>query len=156
MIQIDITNPEVLDALNRLNEATSHLQPVLDDIGQHIASEVDLNFSDTKDPYGQPWKPLSEATVSRRRNNSNKPLNDTGVLKNSITYHADNQGVVIGTNMEYAITHQLGASKGQYAPGIPWGNIPARPFLPTAAKGLPDDWEDDILDIITSHLQRAI
>jgi hypothetical protein len=32
------------------------------------------------------------------------------------------------------------------------GAIPARPFLPNAAQGLPAEWEQDIVAIITRHL----
>jgi hypothetical protein len=31
-----------------------------------------------------------------------------------------------------------------------WGDIPARPFMPTAA--LPNQWAQDIVDIIEQHL----
>ncbi len=32
----------------------------------------------------------------------------------------------------------------------PWGDIPVRPFLPE--DGLPDDWQEEVLDIIRRHL----
>jgi hypothetical protein len=38
----------------------------------------------------------------------------------------------------------------------PWGNVAARPFLPTEAGGLPQDWEQDIIDIIQQHIAAAI
>ncbi len=54
----------------------------------------------------------------------------------------------IGSPSIYAGTHQFGAAKGAFgstskgAP-IPWGDIPARPFL-----GLSDADEADIRDLI--------
>lgn len=126
MLTIDISNTEVLKKLEQLSHKIDDMTPVLRDIGEHIASEIDLCFTDASDPYGNPWAELSDVTVARRRNNSNKPLNDTGRLKNSITTNViDNKTVEVGTNVEYAITHQKGAKKGQYgktsrgAP-IPW------------------------------------
>lgn len=70
----------------------------------------------------------------------------------SITKNASQFEVTIGTNEVYGPTHQFGAAKGEYAPGVPWGDIPARPFLPTEDGGLPQSWEQDILTIIRQHL----
>lgn len=58
--------------------------------------------------------------------------------------------------MEYAATQQFGAKKGEFrstkngAP-VPWGDIPARPFL-----GISADDEDKIIEIIQSHLAAAL
>lgn len=104
-------------------------------------------------------------------------LKDTGRLAASFTYDADAESVTVGTNVSYAKTHQFGAAMGQYgryyqlarlkfakgdfrrAAGskkghpIPWGNIPARPFLPT--HGLPGAWKDGINHALTAHLMRT-
>jgi phage gpG-like protein len=61
----------------------------------------------------------------------------------------------VGIHVEYAITHQKGATQGQYGvtssgATFPWGDIPVRPFLPE--DGLPDDWQEEVLDIIRRHL----
>jgi phage gpG-like protein len=98
--------------------------------------------------------------MRRQRGVGAKILQDTGNLRNSITANPSRTQVEIGTNEKYGKTHQFGAARGQYgrtrhnAP-IPWGNIPARPFLPTEAGGLPNDWEQDITDIITRHINNA-
>jgi phage virion morphogenesis protein len=157
MLTIDIDNAEVLKKLEQLSHKMDDMTPVLESIGEHIASEIDLCFTDARDPNGVSWEDLSDVTIARRRNGSDKPLNDTGRLKNSITSNViDNKTVEIGTNVEYAITHQKGATKGQYgttsrgAP-IPWGNVPARPFIPE--NGLPNDWEQGVLDQIAGYLE---
>lgn len=147
MIEIEVDSELVLDALSQLAKNTDDLTPVFTEIGEHIASEIDLNFRDASDPYGNSWEKL--------KHRSGTPLNDTGRLKNSITFEADSSSVEVGTNVEYAGTHQFGAEKGQYGKNIPWGDIPARPFLPTDDLGLPALWEEEILDIIQEHLELA-
>ena len=156
MLTIDIVNTEVLKALDDLNKKLQDMTPVLESSGEHIASEIDLCFTDARNPNGVSWEDLSDVTIARRRNGSDKPLNDTGRLKNSITSNVIGNSVEIGTNVEYAITHQKGASKGQYgktAKGgpIPWGNIPARPFLPE--NQLPADWENGVLEQLNDYLK---
>jgi phage gpG-like protein len=42
----------------------------------------------------------------------------------------------------------FGGKKAQF-PNL-WGDIPARPFMPTGA--LPDAWAEDVIDIIEMHL----
>jgi len=145
MIEIEVNDKKVISALNKLQKKAGDLTPILDEIGDLIASEVALNFRDASDPYGKPWQEL--------KHRDGKPLNDTGRLKDSITYNIFGYSVEVGTNVEYAPTHQFGAKKGQYAKGVPWGDIPARPFLPTEEGGLPVEWQEDILDIISSHLE---
>ncbi|MDF1583887.1 MAG: phage virion morphogenesis protein [Methyloprofundus sp.] len=143
MLRIELDSAQFTRALNELHERTRNLEPALDEIGAHIESEIDLLFRAAQAPDGTPWDPL--------KHRIGKPLNDTGVLKNSITHNADAHRVEIGTNVEYAITHQKGARKGQYAPRVPWGDIPARPFIPEDS--LPADWASAVLDIIGAHLE---
>jgi phage virion morphogenesis protein len=146
MINIQIDTHEVTQALDRLSRASSDLRQPLDEIGQTIEDNIALLFRDAESPEGEPWADLKHRV--------GKPLNDTGRLKNSFTHNVSGNSVEIGTNVEYAITHQKGASKGQYAAGVPWGDIPARPFLPDGS--LPAAWEADVLDIIIDHLSVAI
>lgn len=84
-----------------------------------------------------------------------KPLLDTGRLRNSITYRADRDGVSIGTNVVYAAVQHFGARRGAFgttsrgAP-IPWGNIPARPFL-----GVSREDSSEIVGILQRAIQGA-
>ncbi len=139
-ITIDIDSSAVNAALARLSQRVTNLTPAMREIGENIASEVDLTFRDTQDPYGNPWQALKKP----RRDGSSKPLNDTGNLKGSITSSPSRDSVEIGTTEDYGATHQFGRDA-----------IPARPFLPNAAQGLPAEWEQDIVAIITRHLDAA-
>src|SRR5574343_577946 len=51
----------------------------------------------------------AEQAKANASGNAGKPLIDTGRLRKSITYEAGPRGVVIGTNVKYARTHQFGA-----------------------------------------------
>ncbi len=138
MITIAIDSAAVNSALRQLIGNVDDMTPAFNAIGEHIVSLVDLNFVYYTDPYSTPWFPLKKP---RRRDGSSKPLNDTGVLKDSITQHSTADSVTIGTNVEYGKHHQFGTQ-----------HIPQRAFLPTQEQGLPGDWEQDVLAIIRRHI----
>ncbi len=98
-------------------------------------------------------------------------LRDTGVLFNSLspgllsgagasaTYQRPSQdggdqqvfdvhqnGVIVGTNVQYAATHQQGDSAR---------NIPARPFLPPTESSIPETWWQRWIDIGVASLRVA-
>lgn len=81
------------------------------------------------------WEPLTEYTISRRRKESSRPLQDTGLLRSSFSFFVDGgrsvtfgsgvggrnirgQGIAVGTRSRIASTHQYGM-----------GRIPARPMM---------------------------
>ena len=159
MTTITLDSSQVTHALNQLSQRVTNMQPAMEAIGKEIVGFVDLSFADAQDPYGNPWAALSPVTVEKRRKGprpgvADRVMNDTGALKGSITKNASRFEVTVGTNEIYAPTHQFGATQGQYAPHVPWGDVPARPFLPTS--GLPPLWEQDILTVIRHHLEPGI
>lgn len=159
MITITVDDRAVLAAIQALRQHVENLQAPMADIGQALTEAARLAFHDARDPYGRGWAPLSAVTVSRRRQGSAVPLRDTDRLMNSLTYRADASSVEVGTDVIYAGTHQFGARQGAYGRTrrggpIPWGSIPARRFLPT--DGLPDDQQDEVLDILRDHIARAV
>lgn len=86
---------------------------LLDGIANVMGRNTRLRFDKETTPEGEKWTPLSEVTLSMRRNknkSSAKILQDTGRLKSSINTKVDYQNaeVRIGTNVEYAETHQKG------------------------------------------------
>jgi phage gpG-like protein len=147
-ITVQVENAEMHARLQQLGNAVTNLQPAMRSIGQSLKSNIRLCFVDTKSPDGINWKALSPVTIANRRQGSSVPLSDTGVLKNSFTVQAAAQSVVVGTNAPQAAMMNFGGTKAQF-PHL-WGDIPARPFMPTAA--LPDAWAEDIVDIIEQHL----
>lgn len=143
MTIIQINSTQVDNALAQLLQRTQHLQPAFNDIGEAIKNNVLFGFRDEKSPDGINWKALSPQTIKRRRNNSDKILNDTGRLKDSFAHVATNSHVEITTDTEYAPFHQFGTSK-----------MVARPFFPSAT--LPLRWEFDALLILHQHINNDL
>ncbi|MDR2992008.1 MAG: phage virion morphogenesis protein [Burkholderiaceae bacterium] len=98
----------------------------------------------------------------RARAGGKKPLiGETGALRTTINYQVAGGDVVnIGSPMMYARVQQEGAGRGQFGNlpfktkrgtfPVPWGDIPARPFL-----GFSDDDQAEIVDIVRSYLKPA-
>ena len=133
-VVITVDDRAVNAAFSKLVRAGTNLRPVLTSIGEAMVESTKLRFRDSQAPDGGRWPALSPVTIALRRQGSSKPLLDTGRLRNSIARAVGVRDVVIGTNVIYAGTHQFGARKGQYGrtkrnSPIPWGNVPARPFL---------------------------
>lgn len=166
---------QAMAALRRRGERTLPLMQV---IAQDLENSTKLRFKDGRDPNGVPWAPITlAAKLSRARRLASKsgqtlrtmnvaklraflgpaqPLRDIGLLADSITSRATNDYAEVGTNVVYAKTHQFGARQGQYgrtkrgAP-IPWGNVPARPFL-----GLSDADRQLIVERVESFILGAM
>lgn len=78
-----------------------------------MQKDVRENFQASKDPDGQPWKPLKFPRVR----GGDKPLLDTGLLRASVTTKAEGNieqytatSVTIGTNRPGANLHQKGGT----------------------------------------------
>ena len=168
-IEITSNHAELKALFEKLVRRVQDPTPLMAIIGRKLHTRVVFGFRRGVDPYGKPWKPL--------KFRSGQPLRDTGRLQNSITFRADRKGITIGTNVCYAPPHQFGAvveagkpphqslcgyvTKGSpvlrfeaggkvvYAKKV---TIPARPFLPDAQRGLPDEWADDIRASLNAYL----
>jgi len=77
-------------------------------------------------------------------------------LRNSRHYQVEGDGLLFGADREYVAVHQFDEKKGatgkttsRGAP-IPWGDIPARPFI-----GLSDDDKNYIVETIEEHIKAA-
>ena len=170
-LHISIDGSAAQALLERIANNASHLQPTLNAIAHDITENIRLTFRDLKSPYGVPWKPLSPVTKFNRaaRASGGKvyrkdgkgtlakftkaylsadPLNDTGVLRNSIHHQTSDYAVEIGTNLKQAAMMNFGGTKAEF--GHLWGDIPARPFMPM--EHLPISWETQVLDSIKFNL----
>ena len=143
---IELQDAEVRQGLQRLIHAGTDLTPAMRTIATFLADRSEEAFAQEQSPEGIPWQPLSQATLARRKKAgkpSAKLLQQDRHLLNSITADWDKTAAVAGTNVIYATTHQFGAKQGQFGQGnyttrqgsfpIPWGDVPARPFLGVSA-----------------------
>lgn len=179
------------NALGILADKHKNMKPIMDKLGQGMLGIVDRNFeaegrptkwkkrselaqknlgyqamktkSETK-KYQKAkrlrtrLRYLREANLQRR---SNKILQDSGHLKQSIDSQSENNKVVVGSNLIYARIHHMGGvirPKRFKTLFVPYGkrllrpkkvNIPARPFLtvprsevPKLAKIVVQEWEN--------------
>lgn len=100
---------------------------------------LDLHGSveDVLAAQGKPrWSALSPVTIARRKEKGHWPgkmLQVTGSLASSIQPDSGADFARVSTNKVYATTQHFGAAKGAFGRSkrgpIPWGNIPARPFM---------------------------
>ncbi len=121
---------------NAANHLT-HTAPLMEDISRQLVTETKLNF----DFGGRPaWAGLSPVTLARRAHGGGAILQDSGLLKKSINASHTVDTATVGSNSEYAATHQFGAKQGEFGRSdrntpLPWGDIPARPFVPMDKNG---------------------
>lgn len=155
MAEIIHNTDAILAAFNRLLAAGQDLNEPMAVIAEILESASLRAFEQEKNPTtGEAWAPLSEVTKARRRNGSDAILRDSSGLFQSITRFADNDSAGVGTNKIYATTQHFGALKGAFKSSprkVPWGDIPARPFL-----GLGPDDEEEIVDTLAHFLMEAI
>lgn len=119
-VRITVKDGGVLRALDNLAQFTRDARPLLERIGNDIASETELAFADSRSPFGETWKPLAKSTIAGRRKKSDVPLVDSGTLKNSIQSQiVGPYRVEIGTALRYARIHNEGGTI----------NFPPRSFL---------------------------
>ena len=123
------------ERLRALIAAGHDATPLMRDIGEGLLNSTRERFRTEAAPDGKPWAPLSEVTRKRKRRNKDRILTHEGHLGGtSLNYRAGPTEVLVGSTSVYAGTHQFGARTGAYGRTerggpIPWGDIPARPFL---------------------------
>jgi len=147
---IRIDGREITAAFARMRGLVSDLTPAMREIGEVLTQSTIDRFKTSTAPDGGRWAPNKPSTLARKR--GTRPLiGETGLLSSQFAPRAGPRYVEISTPMEYAATHQYGARRGQYgrsrrgAP-IPWGDIPARPFL-----GLSESDRRAVMEIIEEH-----
>jgi phage gpG-like protein len=157
MIRIEIDDREVRQALEDLRRRASNMKPAMHTIGQALMEGSRERILSGRDWTGQPFAPNSPATLARKK--GNKPLIDQKTFVTSrLLYQASADSVTVGSSADQAAVLQFGAKKGAFGATkrrakIPWGDIPARRYLPIREDGQLDDAARSlILDAIRAHL----
>jgi phage gpG-like protein len=163
-LAFSVDDVEVQRQLAGLRAALGSLAKPLDAIGFAVTQRMLGTFRDQEDPWGARWSPLSAVTIAFRRKGrgpgADQILRDTGALMNSITHRVIGNAVEIGpgpSTKDYAPTHQFGRPSNRMFGKAP-APIPARPFAPIQLGGyvdLPEDWSDEILDVVSVYLEDA-
>lgn len=176
MITIEVDDRHVLDVLSELIKRLGDLTPAMQTVGDYLVGSTKRRFAASVGPDGVRWAPNSEVTYLRMIDRAHgvtlkggqinqkgagmamakKPLiGETHRLSSEISAQADRDSVEVGSPMVYAAVQQFGAAKGAFGADqrhhpIPWGSIPARPFL-----GLSEVDADQVLAIVGEHLASA-
>lgn len=158
-LEVDVRD-QVGDELFERLAKLKNLRPLLSEIGEIVRTSVMRNFEEQRSPEGVSWRPSKRAATE-----GGQTLILHGILRNSIHVQVTGDTVEVGTPVKYGVTHQFGAKAGEFGnilavvrshirtsiKGkeykvkahtrrmlIPWGDIPARPWL-----GVRDeDWQD--------------
>lgn len=154
VINVSVNDREVLDALSNLLHRAENPAGAMREIAGVMEEATERAFATESNPEtGVAWDPLSAVTLALRPwRKDGSILQDSGLLASSIVSDFGMTYAEIGTNRVYATPHQFGARQGEFGTTsrggpIPWGDIPARPFL-----GIGPSDEKDILDIASRFL----
>ena len=163
-LTIKIKDSGVSELLANMKRRMGDLTPAMKIIGETVRTSVIRNFEEGGRP--DDWEPLSAVTKARRKGDKILMVQGfAGGLAGSIHAKAYRDRAIVGTNKIYAAVHQFGAKKGSFGTvtahvrehvrklksgkevkvrehtrkmKLPWGDIPARPFLMVQD----EDWEE--------------
>jgi hypothetical protein len=131
-----------ISQMGKLEERIADLASVPSRAARAVASglalEIEEEFADGRDPYGDPWAPLAPATIDKGR--FPPPLTDTAAMRKSVAVRPMVGAGVAITVDHPAQVHQTGWSGKS-------GTGPARPVLPSRA--MPPAWEEIIEAAVT-------
>ncbi|AXR09994.1 phage virion morphogenesis protein [Pseudomonas aeruginosa] len=137
MITVDLGTEAACAALEQLAAYLDNLTTPLQDVSEYLQLSTDARFRAQVGPDGTPWAPLSPTTLARKK--GNRILRESGLLQDTLRGQVEGNELHFGTDRPYGAVHQFGQPKGKSgttprgAP-IPWGDIPARPYLGLSAE----------------------
>lgn len=158
MIEVEIREDSITEALNRLSHSLTDMTPVMQEIGEHLRNSTQERMDQQLSPDGSPFAPRAPATLAayaRAGGSYNaRVLQKTRTMRNTIKYEAMEDEVHWGSNAIQSAVMHFGAAKGAFGTmangaSIPWGDIPARPFL-----GVSDDDRTALGIIIEKYLEQ--
>lgn len=168
MITIEVKDSEIQQALARLQSFVADLSPVMNEIGSRLLMSTQGRMLAGQSPDGTPFAPRKASTLKAYEKRGQRfgphPLWMEGDMHRQINFQFGPDFVSIGSNAIQAAVMQFGAQQGAFGARIgkdkrgrdhfhhiPWGDIPARPFL-----GVSEQDRSDILAIIGEALEGLI
>lgn len=160
MIKVEFRYAELANTLAEASRRLGDMTPLHESIGEYVIRVTKERFKKGVDPDGNAWTPKKQATIDRykERGDGDRPdplIGPSKRLSSEIAHYADAQGVEIGSSLEYSAVMQDGAKKGAFGKSsrggpIPWGDIPARPWL-----GLSQEDETNIIGLADDYLEQV-
>lgn len=158
MYTIEINDEQIAAQLGRLASGMEDMAPAMQEIAEYLVVTTKDRFPSGIAPAGTPWAPKSPTTLqayaARHDRQDPRPLfGPSGALSSTIFSVATSTSAEIGSGLIYSAVMQFGAGKGAFGKtsrggAIPWGNIPARPFI-----GLSETDRAGILDITAEYIE---
>ncbi len=107
MLEITVDDRALLAALQRLQQRTANLRPVMRGIATELEARVEQRFEARVDPNGQIWAQLHPETLKRKKRKG-AILYDTGDMQGSLTSAAGPTWAQVGFGQPYAAYHEWG------------------------------------------------
>lgn len=153
MLDVTLDTSQIGSALEELARRLGDLTTPFNDIGEYLHQSTDERFQRKVAPDGSPWAPLSAVTLARKKGTA--ILREKGTLQDTLRKQVTSTELAFGTDRPYGAVHQFGQKKGASGSSkgrpIPWGDIPARPYL-----GLSSDNETEVVLTIHDYLMEPI
>lgn len=130
---LTIQSRDLQERLATLAGRLGDLRPVLAALGEDLLAGAQESFDRETAPSGASWE-----KSRRAKTQGGQTLRLTGRLYASLQTRVGPDRVAVGTNVIYAAVHQFGAAQGAFGTSrrgqpLPWGDIPARPYLGVSA-----------------------
>lgn len=162
MIEAEFKHDELTPALEALSKRLGNKRELMDELGELAVKQTKDRFPTGQAPDGTPWAPKSQATLDaygagKSNRVDRRPLfGPSGRLSSEIFHEAGEDSVEWGSALIYAGVMQDGAAQGAFGSmsngsPIPWGDIPARPFV-----GLSDENARALTEAIYEWLERGV
>lgn len=155
-LHIEIRDGEGMRVFDRLAALMSDMTPLTRRASEALRQSTEKGIAAEVDPEGRAWAPLAASTLKRREKTGGGRGHRTGALFRSLNAGCSADRAWIGSDLPQAVTQQFGARRGAFGRlpkgrPLPWGDIPARPFL-----GLSSDTEETIASDILQHIFRTV
>lgn len=157
MYRIEINDEQIVLRLGQLAFGMEDMTPAMQEIAEFLVVTTKERFPAGIAPDGTPWAPKSQTTLDTyaRRGDRQDPrplFGPSRALSSTIFGVSTPNTAEVGSALIYSAVMQFGAGQGAFGVNgrggpIPWGNIPARPFL-----GLSETDQVGILDITAEYL----
>jgi len=152
ILDVTIDQSQVGRVLGELAQRLGDLTTPFNDIAEYLHQSTDERFRSKVAPDGSPWAPLSAVTLARKKGPG--ILREKGTLQDTLRKQVTSTELAFGTDRPYGAVHQFGQKKGASGSAkgrpIPWGDIPARPYL-----GLSAEDGTEVLLIIHDYLLES-
>lgn len=167
MITVQINDQQVQAALNRVAASLADMSPLMGDLGEMLLASTQDRMLRGEQPDGAAFAPRSQTTLDRyaklEQTYGPVPLFKSGEMRQQLAYRPGPDYLELSSNAIQSAVMQFGAKQGAFGAfigkdkrgrdhfhSIPWGDIPARPFL-----GLSEQDKTDILAEIAEWIGGA-